>query len=142
MSAPFASRWILLVEDETAIRQCSTLALVRAGYHVDAVDGGQAGWEALQAHGYDLLITDNQMSGLSGADLIRKLRSEQMGLPVILASSHIVPELVAASSPLHSVSALPKPFTPDQLLALVAEVLRRARRFQNGESNLHWGINE
>ena len=142
---------ILLVEDECIIRLCSTRALVGAGYHVDAVEEGQAGWEALQARRYDLLITDNRMPELSGSELILRLRSTPMTLPVILASGGIVPEHVTAGSPRQPVSALPKPFTSDQLLATVAVVLRAASHLPDGpgvslhvsgESCLHWGINE
>ena len=121
------------------------------GYQVDAVGQGQAGWEALQARSYDLLITDNRMPELSGAELILRLRSTPMALPVILASGGIVPEHVAAGSLRQPVNALPKPFTSDQLLATVAEVFRAASRLPDGpgvslhvsgESYLHWGINE
>ena len=146
-----ASRRILLVEDESLQREISTLVLTKAGYHVDPVGDGQSGWEALQAHSYDLLITDNQMPGLSGADLIRRLRASWHTLPVILASGGIVPEHVAEGSLLQPVSALPKPFTSDQLLARVAEVLRPPSRVRDGPgvsrradggSCLHWGLNE
>jgi DNA-binding response OmpR family regulator len=151
MFTSHSSRRILLVEDESIIRQCSTLALVGAGYHVDAVEEGQAGWDALQERRYDLLITDNQMPELSGSDLILRLRSAQMTLPIILASGGIIPEHVAAGSPMQPVSALPKPFSSDQLLALVADVLGPASYVPDGpgvtlrvtqESYLHWGLNE
>ncbi len=142
---------ILLVEDERVIRQCSSLVLTGAGYHVDAVAEGEAGWEALQARSYDLLITDNQMPGLSGTDLVLRLRSARMALPVIFASGNIVPEQVAASSRLQPVSALPKPFTSGELLARVAEMLQPVGQVPDGpgvslrvtqESCLHWGLNE
>jgi DNA-binding response OmpR family regulator len=151
MLASLSLLWILFVEDESVIREVSTRALVGAGYHVDAVEDGQFGWAALQAHPYDLLITDNQMPRLSGGDLILKLRSARMTLPVILASGTIVPEQVAPGSSLQPVIPLPKPFTSDQLLAMVAEVLRRPGRdpaetegfsFASGDSYSHWGINE
>jgi CheY-like chemotaxis protein len=149
--AAHATRRILLVEDERIIRQRSTRTLLGAGYHVDAVGDAQSGWEAIQERSYDLLITDNRMAGLSGSELVLKLRSAQIMLPVIFASGGIIPEHVAAESQMQPVSALPKPFTPDELLALVAEVLPPAGLVPDGpgvslhgaiESHLHWGINE
>ena len=73
------------------------------------------GWEALNANSYDLLITDHDMPKLSGIDLIKKLRSARMAVPIILSSGvmsgqKLEPPLVAA---------LPKPFTLDQLLGTV-----------------------
>ena len=68
-----AAHRIILVEDDSTILQFSVLVLVRAGYQVRAVEGAQAAWEALQSRSYDLLITDNQMPGLSGLELVSKL---------------------------------------------------------------------
>ena len=83
--------------------------------------------------------------------MILRLRSTPMTLPVILASGGIVPENVAAGSLRQPVRALPKPFSSDQLLATVADVLRPACHLPDGpgvslhvsgESFLHWGLNE
>ena len=151
MIASHSSHRILLVEDESVIREYSTQVLTRAGYDVDAVEEGQSGWEALQARTYDLLITDNRMAGISGAELIVKLRTAQMTLPVILASGGIDPEYVAEGSSFQPVTALPKPFTSTQLLAMVAEILQPARRTTDGPGSYtrrsegaypHWGLNE
>ena len=151
MAVPQSSRRILLVEDESAIRYYSRQVLTSAGYQVDTVTEGQAGWEALQARSYDLLITDNHMPGLSGADLVLRLRTARISLPVIFASGNIVPEQVAANSRLQPVSALPKPFTSAELLAKAAEVLQPVGQVPDGpgvtlrvtqESYLHWGLNE
>ena len=150
MATSSTTRRILLVEDESVIREFSTGALVSAGYEVDAVGEAQSGWEALQARAYDLLITDNQMPGLSGADLVLRVRTARMTLPVILASGSINADQVAADSALQPVSALPKPFTAAQLLTRVAEVLRLDNRAPNrpgiydstADDCRHWGLNE
>ena len=151
MIASHSAHRILLVEDESVIREYSTRVLAGDGYDVDAVEEGQSGWEALQARTYDLLITDNRMAGLSGTELILKLRAAQMTLPVILASGGINPEYVAEGSSFQPVTALAKPFTSEQLLAAVAEILQPARRTTAGPSSYarrsgdaypHWGLNE
>jgi len=142
---------ILLVEDDSTILQFSVLVLVRAGYQVQAVAGTQAAWEALQSHSYDLLITDNQMPGRSGLELVTELRSAQMGLPVVVASGGIDGEELAQNQRLQPAIALPKPFAADQLLEAVAEALHRASRDPahtqvsfpaSGDSYSHWGLNE
>jgi CheY-like chemotaxis protein len=56
-----------------------------------AVDGAAA-WEALQATSYDLLITDNNLPKVSGVELLKKVRSARMILPVILASAALPAE--------------------------------------------------
>ena len=77
---------ILVLDDDEAIRVLHARMLGRAGHEVDTGDNGDAGWKALQAKQYDLLITDNDMPKMSGEELIQKIRSESMVLPIILAS--------------------------------------------------------
>ena len=146
-----AAHRILLVEDDSTILQFSVLMLVRAGYQVSAVEGTQAAWEALQSHTYDLLVTDNRMPGMSGLELVSKLRSAQIALPVILASGGIGAEELAQNQRLQPAIALPKPFSADQLLETVAEALHQASRDPahdqiplpaSGDSYSHWGLNE
>ena len=146
-----AAHRILVVEDDSTILQLSVLMLVRAGYQVSAVEGTQAAWEALQSASYDLLVTDNQMPGMSGLELVSKLRSAQIGLPIIVASGGIEAEEFAQNQSLQPAISLPKPFTADQLLESVAESLRRAGRDPAhtevslpayGDSYSHWGLNE
>jgi DNA-binding response OmpR family regulator len=80
---------ILLVDDDLYARELNAGALIRSGYKVDtAIDGADA-WKALNDDSYDLLITDNKMPRVTGLDLIKKLRSEDMTLPVILASGTV-----------------------------------------------------
>ena len=112
---------ILVVEDDDDIRRFNAEALTGSGYHVEAAVDGAAGWEALNADRYDLLITDNNMPNLSGIKLIEKLNDARMAVRVILASgaSH------AEESELRLAATLPKPFTLDELLGTVKKVLVR-----------------
>lgn len=70
-----AARRILLVDDDASIRHLNTKMLIRAGYEVDDAADGEAGWEALQAKRYDLLITDNFMPKVTGIDFASFLYS-------------------------------------------------------------------
>ncbi len=115
---------ILVVEDETDIRQLSTQVLARAGFAVDAAEDGLAGWEALHAKNYHLLITDHDMPRLTGLELVKRLRSARMALPVILASGTLPMQQSQWDQELQLAAILPKPFSPDQLLGTVKEVLR------------------
>ena len=115
---------ILVVDDDTGIRQLGTEVLIRHGYQVDAAEDNTAGWEALQARTYDLLITDHDMPGLSGLKLVKKLHAARMALPVILASGTMTPQELNRNPWLQLSGALLKPFSPDQLLQTVQAVLR------------------
>jgi DNA-binding response OmpR family regulator len=113
-----------LAEDDRNIRQLSTQVLVRSGYHVDAAEDGAAAWEALQIKAFNLLITDNNMPKLTGVELVKKLRSARMALPVILATGRLPTEELAQNPSLQLAALLPKPFSVDELLETVRTVLR------------------
>lgn len=118
---------ILVVEDDALILQLYSDVLMRSGYLVDSATDGAAGWQALYDTScssgiYDLLITDNSMPKMTGIEMIIKLRSEGMKLPVILATG-----LAPANTECLRLSAiLTKPFSPIELLRTVEEVFQCA----------------
>jgi two-component system OmpR family response regulator len=114
---------ILVVDDYRDIRQLSTEVLSHSGYAVDAAADGAAAWEALQSKAFNLLITDNDMPRLTGIELVRKLRSARMALPVILATGDLPTEELVQNPSLQLAALLPKPFSIEELLGTVTNVL-------------------
>jgi DNA-binding response OmpR family regulator len=114
---------ILLVDDDTSLREFHAEVLIRSGYVVDTAADGAIAWNTLNEKGYDLLITDNNMPKLTGLELIKQMRSEGMELPVILASGTVPMEELNQNSRLRIEFTLPKPFKTDELLAAVKKVL-------------------
>jgi DNA-binding response OmpR family regulator len=117
---------ILLVDDDFYSRELGAGVLTRFGYRVDTAGDGADAWKALNDVSYDLLITDNRMPRVTGLELIKKLRSEDMMLPVILASGTVPEEELKRHPWLQLDAILPKPFTIAELLNTVAKVLRVA----------------
>jgi DNA-binding response OmpR family regulator len=117
------SNRILVVDDDIDLRVLSADVLAHSGYQVDTAEDGAAGWEALHAKSYDLLITDHSMPKLSGVELVKKLRSARMALPVILASGALPTEELDRNPWLQPTATLLKPFTTAKLLGTVKEVL-------------------
>jgi len=114
---------ILVVEDEGDLRQLNAEVLVDAGYQVDGAEDGAAAWAALQSHHYDLLHTDQFLPKLSGVELLKKIHTARMTLPVIMTTS-ILPTWEFALHPcLQAVRMLRKPYTIDKLLGMVKSVL-------------------
>ncbi len=122
-SEPNSDYLILVVDDEKLARQLNSKALILSGYEVDTAEDGAAGWEALQAVSYGLLITDNHMPNVTGVELINMCRAKRMTLPVILASG----ARPAATESLQLAAILLKPFTGDWLLRTVKAVLQPKR---------------
>lgn len=115
---------ILLVDDDNAARQAGLNALACAGYDVAVVKDGAAGWEALQAGSYALIITDNKMPLMTGIEMIEKLRAAGMSVPVIMATGHYPTHEITLKPWLKPEGTLLRPFSNEALLEAVNKVLR------------------
>ncbi len=115
---------ILVVDDDDDIRRLNAEMLLRSGYEVDAAEDGDAAWDALSTDGYDLVITDNNMPKVTGVELLQKLRAARMNLPVIMATGSVPQPAVNQAPWLQPTALLVKPYTVDELLRTVQQVLR------------------
>ena len=116
-------RRILVVDDESYIRQFSAEVLRYSGYQVDAAEDGVLAWDALQLNSYDLLVTDNSMCRLTGIGLVKKLRAARMALPVIMVSGAMPTDELKRHPWLQIDATLRKPFSTVELLRTVRQVL-------------------
>jgi CheY-like chemotaxis protein len=118
---------ILVVDDDNDKRQLSVNLLAASGYDIEVAKDGVAGWNALQSgNNYDLVVTDNKMPNMTGIEMIAKLRSARITVPVIMATEHL-PEHEFARKPwLRPNATLQRPFSNDHLLEIVEKVLRSA----------------
>jgi DNA-binding response OmpR family regulator len=114
---------ILVVEDDAEIRRLNSEVLTESGYQVDAAEDGVEAWHALNTKHYDLMITDNNMPIVTGLELIKKLRAEDMTLPVILMSGTMPTEELEQHPWLQIQATLIKPYTLAELFKTVKEVL-------------------
>jgi two-component system cell cycle sensor histidine kinase/response regulator CckA len=113
---------ILLVEDEPAVRQLFSLALTRAGYRVHEARNGQEAMKMFDQHGegIDLLLTDMRMPFMGGAELAKQLRTRRKTLKLLCISGY-----AGGTETEFGGDFLAKPFSRDELLAKVREVLDR-----------------
>jgi len=117
---------VLVVDDEPLICRLNTDILAGAGYQVDIAENGAAAWDALQRKDYDLLVTDNQMPKLSGVDLVTKVRTAGMVLPVIMATATLPEEKFTQHTWLYPFVMMLKPYSLAELLGTVKAMLHAA----------------
>jgi CheY-like chemotaxis protein len=115
---------ILVVDDDSDTRQLSVDVLAGSGYDVEAVKDGAAGWEALQADNYDLIVTDNKMPRMTGIEMLEKLRFARISIPTIMATRNLPMHEFARKPWLKPDATLQRPFSNDDLLETVKNVLR------------------
>jgi CheY-like chemotaxis protein len=114
---------LLVVDDERVVRELMVEVLVRAGHSVVACDRPGAALELLAGDSFDLLVTDLAMPGLSGLELLERVRALRPGLPVIVASGAGAEHELRTAVELGATAALAKPFTHAQLRDAVAAAL-------------------
>jgi signal transduction histidine kinase/CheY-like chemotaxis protein len=76
---PPASLEVLLADDDSAIRELTELLLTRQGHKVVAVDNGQDVLRVLSSRRFDVVLLDDEMPGLNGAETARRIRAAEQG---------------------------------------------------------------
>jgi two-component system, cell cycle sensor histidine kinase and response regulator CckA len=116
---------VLLCEDEEGVRRLAVRVLERRGFHVlEAALPGEALHIAAQHDGpIDLLVSDVVMPEMSGGELAQQVRRDRPGMRVLLTSGYTQMEAFDSDTVDLGFPFLPKPFTPETLVAKVDEVL-------------------
>ena len=116
---------LLYAEDERALSEAVTDALVYNKYTVDAVYDGDEALYYAENEQYDGIILDIMMPGISGIEVLKRLRSRGITTPVLLltAKTEIEDRITGLDS--GADDYLPKPFAMGELLARIRAMLRR-----------------
>ena len=119
---------VLVADDDADIRELVEFKLTQNGYDVEAVSDGLAAWESFLADRPALVILDVMMPGLSGIDVLRKIReSEDAEVPVLLLSAKSRDSDVDTGFAVGADDYVIKPFSPRELVHRVNGMLARAR---------------
>jgi len=112
---------ILVVDDEEGVRSFVAEALETAGHRVSvAADGDQAA-RLLDARSFQLLVTDLRMPGLDGMTLLRKVKSEQPEVEVLVLTAHATVDGAVEAMKLGALDYLQKPLSGPDEIRLLAE---------------------
>lgn len=120
---------ILLIEDDGPIRELLTRMLVAAGHQVVPAANGAQGLRLWHEQGADLVLTDIQMPGMNGIEVMLELRASAPRLPIIAVSGGARArdvDMLGRAGLLGGVCLLQKPFTSAALRAAIAEAMGQA----------------
>jgi two-component system alkaline phosphatase synthesis response regulator PhoP len=122
--------YILVVEDDRDIAELIRHYLVRAGHSVEIATSGTEVLPRVRTRLPDLLVLDLMLPGLHGLEICQALRRDPQSadLPVIVVTARAEESDRVAGLELGADDYLTKPFSPKELVARVAALLRRATR--------------
>jgi len=123
---------ILAVDDELNICQSCIKILSKMNYVVDYALNGYDALKMMEADPYDIMITDLKMSSLGGMEVLRRVKDAYPDTPVIVMTGYASVSSAVEVMKMGALDYLPKPFTPDELRAIVLQaVTEREIRLQN-----------
>jgi len=117
---------ILIVEDEPTMSWALKEGLSEDGFTIDTFRSGEDAWSWLQNGHSDLVISDLQLPGMSGADLARRLQRGPHAQPVIIVTAYGTPQLLAELRRSGVTDCFPKPFPFEMLRRSVHRALDTA----------------
>lgn len=125
---------ILVVEDEAHLAEGLKFNLEAEGYVVDVAEDGESALERLGgAHGFDAVVLDVMLPGISGFEVVADLRARGEFVPVLMLTAQARPEDVLHGFESGADDYLPKPFELAILEARLRGLLRR-REWSRGET--------
>ena len=119
---------ILVVEDEPELNRMLKKRLTEAHYSVDACDDGSLAQDYLACAEYDAVVLDIMLPGISGLELLRRMREKGDRTPVLLLTAKDGIEDRVAGLDSGADDYLVKPFAFDELLARLRVMVRRASK--------------
>jgi two-component system phosphate regulon response regulator PhoB len=122
------SKQVLIVDDEAPIREMIAVALEMAGYQCSEADSAQAAHAMIVDQKPDMILLDWMMPNMSGIELARRLRKDEMtaDIPIIMLTAKGEEENKIKGLEAGVDDYITKPFSPRELVARLKAVLRRA----------------
>jgi two-component system alkaline phosphatase synthesis response regulator PhoP len=123
-----SSRRILIADDDMSMRLLLAGYLRRLGYEIVETENGEDAYKAALASGFDCFIFDVTMPGMTGLELLRRLRERDIQTPALFLTAHDELEDKVAGFEAGADDYLAKPFEPRELEVRVEALLRRTGR--------------
>jgi DNA-binding response OmpR family regulator len=121
---------ILLVDDDQQVRSTIGRGLTELGYAVRQAESGRAAIAAVREERPHLVILDYMMPGLDGAETARGIAAIEPDLPIIFSTGHAALRAMRNAAG-EGMPVLEKPFSLDELDALIKETLAEARKVRS-----------
>src|SRR5438105_11813365 len=118
---------ILVVDDESEIREGLEILLKGEGYGVASAETGESGLAKLEEHPFDLLLLDVSLPDRNGLDMLKEIRRRDPGLSIVLITAYGSIDIARAAFKNGAMDYITKPWSHDELLAQVAQAVESRR---------------
>lgn len=132
---------ILIVEDEEPIRKLISKIFTKEGMLVYQAENGKQGLEMINSSNFDLVILDVLMDGISGFDVAKTIRKNNVKLPIIFLSGRSEDADIIQGLSLGADSYITKPFSPSVLCAKVKSQIKRYKEISNESIPVNYVVN-
>jgi DNA-binding response OmpR family regulator len=116
---------ILVIEDERKVAEFVARGLRAERYAVDVADSGDSGWAMVNTYKYDLIILDLMLPGMSGLELLRRVRARDTQTPILILTARDATASKVENFEAGADDYLTKPFAFAELQMRVKALLRR-----------------
>ncbi len=116
---------ILVIDDEDIVRISCSRCLVPEGYELKMARNGPEGLKMLEEEAFDLVLTDLKMPHMDGIEVLDNIKKRWPKTDVVIVTGYQTVETAVKAIKLGAFDYIEKPFTPDSLIATVANVFRK-----------------
>jgi DNA-binding NtrC family response regulator len=116
---------VLIVDDEKNMRRSLGTMLEEEGYAVRAAESAEEALGLLAHEHFFMVITDARLGGMSGYELLAKIRAQWPDLPALMITAYATPKLAVEAIKAGAMDYLAKPFAPEELFLAVSRCAER-----------------
>jgi len=118
---------VLVVDDENAMRLALSGLLRKEGYEVETAASAEAALPLVETGGFHAVITDLSMSGMSGLELLDRIRAIDSDMAVVMITAYGSEKVAVQAMKAGAADYIPKPFDNDEMRIVVARVVDSVR---------------
>ena len=118
---------VLIVDDEPTVLEVLVAMLSEAGWQVDAAPNGRQALDLVDANQYEVVLSDIDMPGIDGVQLLREIRGRDLDVPVLLITGHPRVDTAVEALEHGALRYLQKPVRERDLLSAVENAARLHR---------------